>query len=143
MEASVITPGTNVSLSTGGPRGMEGITSGDFMNLLVRQLQYQDPFEPMTNQEMINQVAGIRELEMNTRLTRRLEQLTDEQRFGSAAALIGRRVSGTVTDADGRAYTLSGVVRAVRFTSSGEAMLELDTGEVLPLSRLEAVTDAA
>ncbi|GMV96233.1 MAG: hypothetical protein HRF43_13445 [Phycisphaerae bacterium] len=129
------TPRTNGS-------GMAGLSGTDFMNLLIRQLQYQDPLQPMTNEEMMKQMATIRELEMNTRLTARLEQLTDQQRFGSAAALIGRQVRGTVTDEQGNPYVREGVVRSVVFTPRGEVLLQLDNGDVLPLADLEEVTEA-
>jgi len=115
------------------------VSGTDFMNILVKQLQMQDPFKPMTNQEMVSQLSTIRELEMNTRMSTRLEQLTDQQRFGSAAALIGKQVQGTVTDADGNAFTREGLVTGVRFTENGDVMLELDSGEVLPLTSLQIV----
>lgn len=122
-------------------RGMSALSSEDFMNLLIKQLQLQDPMEPMGDEEMMKQMAIIRELEMNTRLTERLEQLTDQQRFGSAAVLIGRHVKGTLTDANGNKFTVEGQVQSVVFTSKGEIMLELDTGQTLPLAKLEEVKD--
>ena len=122
-------------------RDMAGITGEDFMNIMIKQLQLQDPFEPMTNQEMIAQMSTIRELEMNSRLTQRLEQLTDQQRFSSAAGLIGKQVQGTVADAAGNEFTLSGVVTGIEFTESGEALLQLAGGAKLPITSLEKVTD--
>jgi flagellar basal-body rod modification protein FlgD len=122
--------------------GLAGISGEDFMNVLVKQLQMQDPMKPMTNQEMMAQLATIRELEMNTRLTGRLEQLTDQQRFGSAAVLIGKHVKGSVADADGTEFEVSGIVTGVRFTPRGEVLLELDTGEYLPMTALSEVKNA-
>src|SRR5687768_2288751 len=123
-------------------KGVGGITGDDFMKILIKQLQMQDPLEPMNNQEMIAQMSTIRELEMNTRLSQKLEQLTDQQRFGSAASLICKHVKGMVTDAEGNEFEKEGMVISVRFTSKGEAMLELASGEVLPLANLEEVKNA-
>jgi flagellar basal-body rod modification protein FlgD len=123
-------------------QNLDGITGNDFMNILIKQLQLQDPFEPMGNQEMVQQISTIRELEMNTRLSNRLEQITEQQRFGSAASLIGRHVKGAVTDSEGTRFEIDGIVTGIRFTPQGEAMLELDTGETLPLKGLEQVKDA-
>jgi flagellar basal-body rod modification protein FlgD len=123
-------------------KGMSGISGDDFMKILIKQLQMQDPLEPMNNQEMIAQMSTIRELEMNTRLSQKLEQLTDQQRFGSAASLIGKHVKGTVSDAEGNEFDKEGVVVSIRFTSKGEAILELDSGQVLPLTNLEEVKNA-
>ena len=124
-------------------QNLAAITGTDFMSILIKQLQYQDPFEPMSNQEMVSQMATIRELETNTRLGMTLEQITDQQRFGSAAALIGKHAQGMVTDSAGTEYPVAGVVMGVEFTSTGEVILELDNGAQLPLSALQRVTEVA
>lgn len=119
--------------------GLSGMTGADFMKILIAQLQYQDPMAPMTNEEMVSQMSSIRELEMNTRLNEKLTQLSDQQRFGAAASLIGKHVKGTVSDDSGTTFTIQGTVTAVRFNEGGEALLELDNGDMLPLSSLEEV----
>jgi flagellar basal-body rod modification protein FlgD len=119
-----------------------GISGEDFMKVLIKQLQFQDPLKPMDNEQMVQQMATIRELEMNTSLSNKLAQLTDQQRFGAAAALIGRHVKGTMTDAEGNEFLAEGRVTAIRFTNKGEVILELDSGQSLPLGNLEEVTDA-
>ncbi|HOW73136.1 MAG TPA: flagellar hook capping FlgD N-terminal domain-containing protein [Phycisphaerae bacterium] len=119
--------------------GLSGMTGEDFMKILVAQLQYQDPMEPMTNEEMVAQMSSIRELEMNTRLSEKLSLLSDQQRFGAAASLIGKYVKGAVSDDSGTTFSMEGVVTAVRFNESGEAMLELDSGETLPLASLTEI----
>ncbi len=140
MDVSVTGIGSGTGTTKTAAAGLDGISGTDFMNILIKQLQYQDPFEPMGNQEMVAQMSTIRELEMNTRLSGKLEQLTDQQRFGSAGALIGKYVQGSVADADGNQFPAEGVVVGVRFTSRGEVMLDLDSGEVLPLTALENIT---
>ncbi len=143
MTISALSGSSSTAVRDTVQRDVSGIASEDFMNIMIKQLQLQDPFEPMTNQEMIAQMSTIRELEMNSRLTQRLEQLTDQQRFASAAALIGKQVQGTVADASGNEFTLAGVVTGVEFTESGEALLQLSGGAKLPISSLEKVTDPA
>lgn len=122
-------------------QGLAGVGGQDFINILIKQLQYQDPFEPMGNQEMLAQLATIRELELTTRLSSKIEQLTDQQRFGSVAVLIGKYVTGEVLDSEGETFVVEGIVAGVRFTSRGQVMLELDTGETMPLSKLRTVTE--
>src|SRR5690606_13567292 len=80
------------------------ISGDDFMKVLITQLQFQDPLKPMDNEQMVQQMATIRELEMNTNLSNKLAQLTDQQRFGAAAALIGKQVKGTMMDAEGNEF---------------------------------------
>jgi len=143
MEVSASLPGSGLGAAARvSSNDLAGISGTDFMNILVKQLQFQDPFEPMGNEEMISQISTIRELELNTRLSKRIEQLSDQQRFGSAAALIGNYVRGTVSDPEGNLFEVEGIVTGVRFTPEGEVILELDTGDVLPLSKLEQVSDA-
>ena len=120
---------------------LSGISGEDFMSILIKQLELQDPFEPMTNQEMISQMSTIRELEMNTRLAERLEQLTDQQGFASASGLIGKEITGTVSDSEGNEYEIKGLVTGVEFTSSGEVLLQLDSGLELPITSLTQVTE--
>lgn len=140
MDVASITSSTSGTNSMAGV-GLDGLRGEDFMQILIKQLQYQDPFEPMGNQEMVDQIANIRELEMNTQLTGSLKQITEQQRAGSAAALIGKYAKGEVSDAEGNTFSMEGVVIGIRFTQKGEAMLELDTGESLPLTSMTEVTE--
>ncbi len=139
---SVNAGGTSAGVTTGTTTGVDGLTGQDFMKILMKQLQYQDPFKPMDNGEMVGQIAKIRELEMNTRLSDKLAGLGDQERYGAAAAMIGKYVRGQVTDANGNAYSTEGTVKGVQFNAKGEAMLELDTGDVLPLTALTQVANA-
>jgi flagellar basal-body rod modification protein FlgD len=118
---------------------MGALASEDFMKILITQLQQQDPMNPMSNEAMVQQIATIRNMEMNTALTDALTKMTGEQRFAGAAGLIGKYVTGVVTDANGNETMLQGVVTGVRFTSKGSAVLELDTGQSLPLEKLTEV----
>jgi flagellar basal-body rod modification protein FlgD len=122
--------------------GLDGLKGEDFMKILMKQLQYQDPLKPMDNAEMINQIARIRELETNTKLSNKLERLGDQERFGSAAVLIGKYVRGAVQDAEGNTYQMEGTVTGVRFNDKGEALLELDSGDLLPLEALIRVVNS-
>jgi flagellar basal-body rod modification protein FlgD len=142
MAVTSTIPTSTPTTSTSTNRGLAGIAGTDFMNLLIKQLQYQDPLQPMTNQEMMQQMATIRQLEANTQLSDSLQQITDQERFGSAAALIGRQVQGVVADDNGNQYTLEGVVKSVVFASDGSVHLELDSGGTLPLANLQLVMDA-
>jgi len=122
---------------------LAGINGNDFMQVLIKQLQYQDPLKPMDNQQMVQQMATIRELETNTQLSDKLSQLSDQQRFSGATTLMGKHVQGTVQDSDGKEYKADGVVKSIRFTEKGDIILELDNGQTLPLTKLTQVYDGA
>ncbi len=141
MQVSALVNTQNTTTQAANAAGMSGMTGEDFMNVLVKQLQMQDPFEPMGNEEMLNQISTIRELETNTLLSDKLEQLTDDQRYGAVAALIGKQVTGKVTDEAGNTFEVEGIVSGIRFNPNGDTVLELDTGESLPISKLQSVTN--
>jgi len=120
-------------------KGIGSMTSEDFYKVLVTQLQQQDPMNPMSNEAMVQQISTIRNMEMSQTLTDTLQKMTSEQRFAGAAGLIGKYVAGVVTDDEGTETTLEGLVTGVKFTDSGKAILELDTGDSLPVEKLTDV----
>ena len=139
METTAITPGTAAPRAN--PRsGFEGLDGDDFFKLLVAQLANQDPLEPTSNQELLNQISSIRDLEASITLTRTLESLVARQGFGSAAGLIGTYVSGTASGEDGAAVSTSGVVVGLRIDPDGTIMLLLDNGGTLPMGQVQQVT---
>ena len=141
MDTVVTQTGTQaVGGATGSNRGLSALGAEEFLGILITQLQMQDPLQPMDNQELLTQVSQIRDMEMSMNVTAALENLTDQQRYAGVASLIGKLVSGVVHGADGQEQTISGVVTGVRFTERGQAVLELDTGESLPLEKLTTVT---
>jgi flagellar basal-body rod modification protein FlgD len=66
----------------------------DFINLLVTELQNQDPLDPMNNQEILQQVSQIREIESTQRLTETLESVLLGQNVATAGNLLGQTIVG-------------------------------------------------
>ena len=141
METTAITPGS-IDHNTDRKAGVEGLDGEDFFKLLVAQLANQDPLEPTSNQELLNQISSIRDIEASTTLTRTLQSLVTREGFGSAAGLIGQYVSGTINSDDGETVSTSGTVVGLRVDPDGDVMLLLDTGEALPMSNVDHVTTA-
>lgn len=105
----------------------------DFLNLLVAQMKYQDPLEPMSNTESIAQLAQFSALEQMT-------NIANAQNQSSAYSLVGKYVVGNkYNDSSGVQETYGGVVTAVK--QSGSEMF-LCIGDVeIPLSGVQTVTD--
>ena len=59
--------------------------SQDFYELLITQLTNQDPMEPMGNEELLRQIASIREIELSSSLTESLQSRADKHPLGSAS----------------------------------------------------------
>jgi len=123
-----------------------GTTSGigelggdDFLQLLVTQLTHQDPLSPTSNEDLLRQLSAVRDIQLSTSLVESLETLTGNQRYGAAAALIGKSVTGRMGSEETGFETVSGVVVGVRFDGQGRVSLELDGGRLLPMEQLETV----
>lgn len=99
----------------------------DFLNLLVTQMQYQDPMNPMSNTDFVAQMAQFSTLStMNSVQSHVAEQ--------QANGLIGLSVA--VNDAQGNLVT--GTVSGVDLVS-GSPQLVVD-GQTYDLSKLVSVT---
>ena len=73
------------------------LDKNDFLNLMVLQLQNQDPTEPTDNSQMIAQLAQFSALEQMTNLNTSFEELStrvDQLNFVSAGSLVGKTATG-------------------------------------------------
>ena len=140
MELTGTTATTSSEQYTTTRDAFSDLGSQEFLQLLITQLTNQDPMEPTGNEELMNQLASIREIEMSTTLTESLAQLTGQQHFSAASSMIGRYVTSEAAE-DGT--TVSGLVAAVRFTSDGDAVLQLVDGQELPLESVATIDKAS
>ena len=126
--------------STQPDRGLDTLSSEDFFQILVTELQQQDPFEPADTSDMISQVSQIRSIELSGKLNDTLGQLAGQQQWAGVSELIGKYVTADIPLGDGSVASIQGVVTGVRFGSDGTPLLELDTGEALPADLVTHVT---
>jgi len=78
----------------------EDVKLEQFIELLVAELSNQDPMQPMTNQEMLQQVTQIQEIASNKQLSSTLESVMLGQNVGTAANMIGRTIMGMTDEGD-------------------------------------------
>jgi len=135
------------TLGTQSANSFAKLSGQDFFELLLAQISNQDPLEPVGNEELLNQIASIRDIEQSTALTTSLETLTESlstltgrQDFGAASALIGSYVTGLTRAEDGS--TPAGMVTGVRFDPQGLAWLQLGDGSEIPLEQVATVSSA-
>lgn len=83
--------------------GFASLTPEKFLELLVSQLQTQDPTEPVGNQEIMNQLAMMRDLQASIDLSKTLESITSNQQLSTAASFLGNSV--VAEDAGGTEIT--------------------------------------
>ncbi|HPF37261.1 MAG TPA: flagellar hook capping FlgD N-terminal domain-containing protein [Phycisphaerae bacterium] len=142
MDAASITAQTNAAIAgqKATTRGFDDISSEDFFGLMIEELRSQDPLDPKDNQQLLQQMSNIRQMEQSQTLTKTLQSLSNEQRFGTTASLIGNYVLGTVTDSSGASTDIDGLVIGVTFEGNGNAVLNLHDGKRLPAASVREVT---
>lgn len=118
QQAAATSAKASASESAGGSlTSINGTTLGkdDFLRLLVTQLTYQDPINPVSDQEFIAQLAQFSALEQMYNVAEEVKRLADIQLItggmGQAASLLGRTVVMFDAETGG---TVEGVVESVR-----------------------------
>ncbi|MGL4514220.1 MAG: flagellar hook assembly protein FlgD [Lacipirellulaceae bacterium] len=91
-----------------------------FLELMLAELQNQDPLDPMDNNQLLQQISQIREISASDKLAGTLDSVLLGQNVATAAGLIGKEVEGITND--GR--RVNGEVRQVAI-SDGEPILDL------------------
>ncbi len=112
------TSGSSASSTTG--KSSSGLGMDAFLQLLVTQLQYQDPLSPMDDKEFVAELAQFSSLEQLTEINSGIEgltTLTQEQQMIGAVNFIGKTI-----DATGTAVSVEdGTATSVTFTLPEDA----------------------
>ena len=87
----------------------------DFLNLLVTELQNQDPMNPMDDSQILQEVSQIKEIESNQRLSDTLTSMQTQQNLVAASTLLQKTVTGLADSGS----TITGQVDKVTVDSSG------------------------
>jgi len=114
------------------------MTSGDFLKLMIQQLQQQDPLNPTDSNQLLTQMSQISTLQSNTQMQQNLQSMTLQQSIGSAGNLIGKMVQGI----DESGSNIQGQVTSVKVADK-KVRLELDTGNDLPMENVTQVAIAS
>ena len=82
----------------------------EFLQLLITELQNQDPLNPLENSEMLQQISQIRDIGATTQLSETLESVLIGQNMATASSLVGKRIqalSDTAEDVEGTVDSVS------------------------------------
>ncbi len=121
-------------------KGNSDLGKDEFLKLLVTQLKYQDPLNPMEDKEFIAQTAQFTALEQMTNINQNFSQFMRMQAISNTAALIGKEVSYMIIDDESEEIqTLSGIVTEVTF-ADGTAYLSIN-GEDVPIEMMVSVKE--
>ena len=104
-----------------------------FLQLLVTQMQYQDPLNPQQDTEFISQLAQFSSLEQ-------MQNLNETFSNTSALNLVGKTVLVTETDSSGSSHSVTGVVDYVIRDSSGKSKVSIE-GNIYSVDDVSEVYD--
>src|SRR5687767_10802040 len=106
-----------------------------FLKLLVAQMRYQDPSNPVDSSAMMAQTATFSQVEKLEQLVNQNASMLVLQESATAGALVGR--TATYTDTTGAAKT--GVVSSVRLASRDSEAVAVINGVSVPVGRLTEI----
>lgn len=104
-----------------------------FLQLLMTQMQYQDPLSPMDNTEFVAQLAQFTALEQMTNLYK-------SNAYSQGISMIGKNVTATVYDSANMEYNyVDGIVESVS-VKNDNVYLRVD-GVDVPIEKVKTTTD--
>ena len=124
--------------ATKAPDKFAALSSSEFVKIMLSELKNQDPLAPQDSSKMLEQLSSLRNIESQTSLQDSLKSLVQQNQISSAGAMIGKSVEGL----DASNNKITGLVTSVRVTDN-KAMLELDNGKSLEMSRVTQVSAQA
>ncbi len=112
-----------------------GLGQEDFLKIFLAQLSFQDPLEPVDNQQFMAQMAQFSSLDQTRQTNERLDSLLTLQSANQSVALIGKTVEVRTQTAMqiGKVTTVSfsgGTPELTVQTVSGEFVTGVGLGQV-------------
>ena len=74
--------------------GLNDVDTSQFLNLMITELQNQDPLNPTDNAALLEQIGQLRSISSNDRLVSTLTSFSNTQELTTASSLIGKKVTG-------------------------------------------------
>ncbi|NBI27365.1 flagellar hook capping FlgD N-terminal domain-containing protein [Chengkuizengella marina] len=111
----------------------------EFLTLLVEQLKYQDPLEPLNDQEFIAQMAQFSSLEQLMNMSEEIQML--RQSIGISSDMIGKEVTYSYFDTLSlEIITKTGIVESISIKDGAQfAVVE---GEEIPLDYITKISES-
>lgn len=79
-------------------KAFDAVGTGDFLKLMIAELQNQDPLNPADNTALLTQLSQIRQVASSDKLSTTLDTVLLGQNLTNATALIGKEVKALGTD---------------------------------------------
>ncbi|MCL6515633.1 flagellar hook capping FlgD N-terminal domain-containing protein [Alicyclobacillus sp.] len=108
-----------------------------FLQLMVTQMRYQDPLQPMDNSQFLAQLAQFTALEQMTNVAQTESQVLQAVQTLQRTAL-HQWMGAQVTVSDGQGGTVSGAVEGIRFGADGTPMLQVN-GKTYAIDAVQSI----
>jgi flagellar basal-body rod modification protein FlgD len=134
--ASTLLPsvtGTSTATTVANPNS--SLQPSDFINMMVTQLENQDPLDPTSDTDLLTQMSEIGQLQSTNSLQTSISSMVLQNQIGSGASLIGQQVTGT----DANANSVTGLVSSVQVNGSAVS-LQLSNGSLLPITQVNTIS---
>lgn len=119
-------------------KNKETLEQEDFLKLLMKELEYQDPLEPMDNKEFIGQMAQFSNLHQTSEVVNQLKNLSGMTSDYQTFQLLGKEVKYVDPQdmymQNGDSKYKSGTVNSLVYDSMGRMVVEIDNKEIDPMN---------
>lgn len=130
--SSVSSTGAAMSTSVntrGKATDLREVDMDQFLQLLIVELQHQDPLSPMDNAEILAQIGQIRQISATNQLSDTLAAVLAGQQMSTAATLIGRQINALSDDYQNVEGIVDRVSMEVDDNQSGQRLLRVHVGD--------------
>ena len=90
--STISSVGIDSTTTSSGGNGLGDVDLDQFLQLLITELQNQDPLNPMENSELVEQIGQIREIGATNLLTETLNTFLNGQSLTTASSMIGKEI---------------------------------------------------
>jgi len=126
---------TTTSTTAASTRNTSEMGKDQFLQLLVTQLKYQNPLEPMDDKEFVAQMAQFSSLEQMQNMNTTFSSM-------KAFNLMGKTVSASIKDDEtGEVNVVNGLVEKVKI-ESGKSYVQVN-GEDIPVDNITDITNSS
>ncbi|MDY3551626.1 flagellar hook capping FlgD N-terminal domain-containing protein [Gemmata sp. JC717] len=109
-----------------GTNALAGVGQDQFLQLLIAQLKNQDPLDPVSNQDFIQQLATLNTVSGIQSLNTNFSEMLKLQQITQGADLVGKTIEYTLTGEPAK----TGKVTSVQ-AQDGKFLLQVGSDQVL------------
>lgn len=122
--------------------GLNDVDVSQFLNLMLTELQNQDPLNPTDNAALMQQVGQLRSISANDTLVKTLTSFSTTQELTTASGLIGKKVKGLDTDAKQVNGAVSSVSVKIDEKDSSKRQVQVHVGaQIVDMKNIREIVE--